>query len=77
MLKIMDYTIYKILLWALPVLLSLLAFIGAMAVKSLISLANNVNEINEKLAIVITKHDSLEKRVDKIELLNDNKKQYV
>lgn len=72
----MDYTIYKILIWALPLLLSLLAFIGALAVKSLISLANNVNEINLKLAVVIAKHDSLEKRVDDIENQKDNKKQY-
>lgn len=64
----MDATIYKLLLWALPVLLGLLAFIGSLAVKSLMRLAHNVNEINEKLAVLIIKHDSLEKRVDRLEL---------
>lgn len=63
----MDATIYKLLLWALPILLGILSFIGSLAVKSLMRLAHNVNEINEKLAVLITKHDSLEKRVDKIE----------
>lgn len=63
----MDATIYKLVLWALPILLGILSFIGSLAVKSLMRLAHNVNEINEKLAVLITKHDSLEKRVDKLE----------
>lgn len=63
----MDATIYKLVLWTLPILLGILSFIGSLAVKSLMRLAHNVNEINEKLAVLITKHDSLEKRVDKIE----------
>lgn len=68
----MDSTVYKILLGALPILLSILAFIGALAVNSLIKLANDVNEIKISIGKISEKHDGLEKRVDKVESIINN-----
>lgn len=70
-----DETIYRLLLWSMPILLSILSFVGLLAVKSLISLANDVNEIKITIARQGEKHDSLEKRVDKLEVNHKNKKQ--
>jgi len=63
----MDATIYKILVYSLPLLLSVLAFIGGLAVKSLVKLANDVNDIKVTIGKISERHDSLEKRVDKLE----------
>lgn len=63
----MDITIYKILLWALPVLLAILGFIGALAVNALIKLSNDVNSIKITIEGISTKHDGLEKRVEFLE----------
>lgn len=63
----MDETIYRLLLWSLPVLLGILSFIGAMAVRALVNLGNDVHEIKTALQVEITKRDALERRVDQIE----------
>lgn len=63
----MDATIYQILIWTLPVLLGILAFIGTLAVKALVALANDVNEIKVTIATILQRHDGLEKRVDHID----------
>lgn len=62
-----DETIYKLLLWALPVLISVLAFIGGLAVKSLMKMSNDIGEIKNKLTEVTTKHDELDRRVERLE----------
>lgn len=63
----MDYTIYKMLLWAIPVLLTILGFIGSLAVKALMKLANDVNEIKLDIREVAVKHEDLEHRIERIE----------
>lgn len=62
-----DMVIYKILIWAVPALLSILAFVGALAVSALLRMARDLNEIKNKLTEVDTKQDALDERVDRLE----------
>lgn len=62
-----DYTIYRLLLCVIPVLLAVLGFIGALMVKQLMNLSDSVNEIKVTISGIAAKHDDLEKRVDKCE----------
>ena len=55
------------LLWAIGILLSILAFVGIIAVNTLIKMGTDINEIKNKLIEVVTKHDDLKERVDRIE----------
>lgn len=66
----MNETIYTLLLWALPVLLGILAFIGSLAVNSLIKMSNDLNDIKVMLKGISVRHDELEKRVCKLEIAN-------
>jgi predicted nuclease with TOPRIM domain len=63
----MDETIYKLLLWALPILLAVLGFIGALAVNSLMNMSKDINEIKISLKEVSTKHENLEERIERLE----------
>lgn len=63
----MNETIYTLLLWALPILLTLLAFIGGLAVNALMKMSNDINEIKVSLKGYEVKHDDLKERVEKIE----------
>jgi len=63
----MDETIYKLLLWALPILLAVLGFIGALAVNSLMKMATDINDIKVSLKEVSTKHENLEERIERLE----------
>lgn len=62
-----QHTIYQILLWAIPLLLAVLGFIGALAVKQLVRLSDSVNEIRIVIARIDEKHTDLERRVTNIE----------
>ena len=62
-----DQIIFTILLWATPILLAILGFIGALAVKQLVKLADSVNEIKINIREVAIKHDDLKERVEKLE----------
>lgn len=62
-----DQTIYQLLLCLIPMLLAILGFIGALMVKQLMKLSDSVNEIKITISKIGTKHDDLEKRVDKLE----------
>jgi hypothetical protein len=66
----MDLTIYKLLLWAVPLLLAVLGFIGALAVNSLVKLADSVNQIKVTIEGMAKSHEGLEKRV---QILEDHK----
>jgi cell division protein FtsL len=66
-LTIQQQTMYEILIWLMPILLAIIAFIGALAVKQFIAMNNNLNELNTKVAVMITKHDNLESRVEELE----------
>lgn len=61
----------KFLLWALGTLVTMLigvfAYFGKKADKHLESIAESVNELKIEVAKVITKHEGLEKRMDRIE----------
>ena len=63
----MDKTMYHLLLYLLPILLGILGFIGALVVRQLMKLSDSVNEIRVTISAIAAKHDSLEKRVDKLE----------
>jgi hypothetical protein len=63
----MNETIYTLLLWAMPILLTILGFIGTLAVKALMKLANDVGEIKLSIREVATKHEDLECRVERLE----------
>lgn len=62
-----DSTIYTILLWAMPILLAILGFVGALAVNQLMKLSDSVNQIQITIGKIATAHDDLKERVDKLE----------
>lgn len=53
----------------LGILLSILAFIGALGVKALIRMSRDLGEIKIMVSVQAEKHDSLEKRVELLEEL--------
>lgn len=53
--------------WLVPILLGVLSFIGILAVKQFMAMNKNLNDLNTKFAVMIEKHDNLEKRVEKLE----------
>lgn len=57
----------KFVFFCFGLLLSVLGFIGALGVRALIKMANDINEIKVAIMEVNTKHDSLEKRVTNLE----------
>lgn len=57
----------KFLLWGCGVLLAILGFIGALAVKSLMSMANDIGEIKIAIKEHEVRHDDLKRRVENIE----------
>ena len=61
-----DATIYTLLLYAMPVLLAVLAFIGGLAVNSLMKMSDNLNEIKITVQKMISEHESLEQSVKSI-----------
>ena len=62
-----DTTIYTLLLYAMPVLLTVLAFIGGLAVNSLMKMSDNLNEIKITVQKMISEHESLEQSVRSID----------
>jgi hypothetical protein len=67
-----NETIYRLLLWSLPVLLAILSFIGSLAVKALIGLGKDIHDIKTALQVEIVKRDALERRVDLHEKILDS-----
>lgn len=57
----------KIYQWVFPILMGILAFIGALGVKALIGISKTLNDIKIELAVGSEKHHALEERVDKLE----------
>jgi hypothetical protein len=64
---------FKFLVWAIGVLLGILAFVGALAVQQLMKMSSDINEIKTTLQVVSTKHEDLEKRVERVEKLTYSK----
>jgi hypothetical protein len=48
-------------------LLGIVAFVGALGVKQLMSIAKSVNEIKVELGVIVTKQAHMEKKQDEIE----------
>lgn len=57
----------KFVLWACGGLLSVIAFIMALAVNALMKMSNDIHEIKTTIATEGVKREALEKRVTKIE----------
>ena len=57
----------KFLLWAIGILMAVLSFVGMLAVNALIKMGKDISEIKLNLIQLITKHDDLKERVDRIE----------
>lgn len=55
------------------ILLSIIGFFLAIAVKQLISISKSLSEIKTALEVLTTKHDYLEERVKNLENINFNK----
>ncbi len=62
-----DKMIYDLLLWILPSLLAILAFIGALAVKALMKMSNDINDIKISVSNITTMHEGLTERVERLE----------
>lgn len=62
-----DPVIYKLLLWIIPVAFGLLAFVGALGVKAIITMGVNLNDIKVIVARVASKNDGLDHRVHTLE----------
>lgn len=57
----------QFLLWSVAAFISVFAFIGILAVNSLIKMARDLNEIKIAVREVAIKHEETEKRVTRIE----------
>lgn len=57
----------KFVLWFAGALLAILAFIGALAVNSLIKMAHDIHEIKMTIATESAERKALEKRVEHLE----------
>ena len=62
-----DEAIYRILILLTPVLLSILAFVGALSVNWLVKINNSLQEMKVIIAQISQKHDDLKERVDSME----------
>ena len=57
-------TLYALMIWGIPILLAVLAFIGGLAVNALIKMGKDLTAIKITIERISTKHDGLEKRVE-------------
>lgn len=57
----------KTLIYICTSLLGVIAFIGAIFVKSFLKMAQDISEIKTDVKVAATKHDGLEHRVEKLE----------
>ena len=62
-----QQTMYVILAWVFPILMGVLAFVGALGVKALIRMANDLSDIKGDVKVVMAKHDEHERRIAKLE----------
>jgi hypothetical protein len=62
-----QQTMYTILMWAMPIMMGIIAFVGALGVKALMKMANDLSEIKSEVKVLVTKHDEHDRRIDKLE----------
>lgn len=60
-------TMYTLFVWIVPLILGVLAFVGALGVKALIKMANDLSEIKGEVKVLVTKHDEHDRRITKLE----------
>lgn len=60
---------FKFMIWTIGALLAILSFVGGLAVKQLMKMSSDINDIKTTLQVVSSKHEDLEKRVERIETL--------
>jgi hypothetical protein len=60
-------TMYTVFIWVMPILLGVLAFVGALGVKALIKMANDLSEIKTEVKVLVTKHDEHDRRIEHLE----------
>lgn len=60
-------TMFTVLMWLMPILITILGFIGALGVKALIKMSNDLNEIKSEVKVLVTKHDEHDRRITKLE----------
>lgn len=59
------------LIWAVLGLIGVLGFIGALGVNALIKMGKDLNDIKISLKEVATKHDELDRRVNRLERITE------
>jgi len=57
----------QFILWTAITLLGVLGFIGVLAVNTLIKMNNNLNKLNQSVAVIVEKQEVHEKNHDKLE----------
>ena len=58
---------YTLFVWVVPIMLAALAFVGALGVKALIKMANDLSEIKGEVKVLVTKHDEHDRRISRLE----------
>lgn len=56
-----------VLMWLMPILIGVLGFIGALGVKALIKMSNDLNDIKSEVKVLVTKHDEHDRRITRLE----------
>jgi len=68
---------YQILMYVVPIMMAVLAFIGAIGVNALIGMGKNINEIKISIQKITSEHEGLEQMhcdlVKRVEHLEDRK----
>lgn len=62
-----EQIFYKLLIVGVPILLTILAFIGGLAVNALMKMGKDLNRIKVTIEGMSKQHDGLEKRVSNLE----------
>ena len=61
-----EVVFYKMMIFGVPILLTVLAFIGSLAVNALITMGKDVNQIKITIRETSIRHDGLEKSHDEL-----------
>ncbi len=59
----------KFLIWACLALLSVIAFVGVIFINAFLKMAKDINSIKTTIAVQAEKHNDLEKRVNRLEVV--------
>lgn len=53
--------------WLVTILLGILSFVGALGVRALMKMSNDLAEIKTEVKVLVTKHDEHERRIERLE----------